>query len=137
MPFGSFKPVCFRCSTEESSIWRKILNEEQSNKEEIICNNCSVELRKTRVYLDPNDDKLIKIEDNQEKETTSSECGGSSKTLRSDSKDDHSKQNKIMTRKSTRNKKGSNRLNLNRSQSGKGRRNIFKRNVSKLNISNF
>ena len=139
MPFGSLKPVCFRCSSVESLIWRKVQADEQSNKEEIICNSCSIELKKTRVYLDTGDrGGLSKGEDGQEKETNS-ETGSTSSKLEKDKDEQSSKQTKMLTRKSTRSKRGSNRLNLksNQSNKGKSRRNIFKRNVSSSEISEF
>ena len=128
MPFGSLKPVCARCRSVESLIWRKV---PADDKEEIICNNCSIELKKTRVYLDAGEKNgLAKSEDGQEKETNS-ETGSTSSKLKE--KDDQpGKQTKMLTRKSTRSKRGSNRLNPKNHQSNKGksRRNVFKRNVS-------
>ena len=138
MPFGSLKPVCSRCSSVESLIWRKVQADEQSKKE-IICNSCSIELKKTRVYLDAGDrGSLSKGEDGQEKETNS-ETGSTSSKLEKDKDEQSSKQTKMLTRKSTRSKRGSNRLNLksNQSNKGKSRRNIFKRNVSSSEISDF
>ena len=66
MPFGILKPECFKCKSVDSSIWRKIKNNlDDEVKEEIICNDCSIELKKTRVYL--NDRSDLKLEyDNQE-----------------------------------------------------------------------
>lgn len=135
MPFGSLKPVCFRCKIEESTIWRKVRpDDEVAGKEEIICNDCSIELKKTRVYLNSTDKiGLTKSDDKDLEKETNSECGSSTRN-KSDLKDEQStKQSKMSTRKSTRNRRGSNRLNLNRnlsSSKGKGRRHIFKRNVS-------
>lgn len=109
-----------------------MLADEQSSKEEIICNNCSIELKKTRVYLNAGDKNgLSKGEDGQEKETNS-ETGSTSSKVKSEKDDPSTKQTKMLTRKSTRSKRGSNRLNLksNQSSKGKSRRNIFKRNVS-------
>ena len=136
MPFGTIKPICFRCNSTDSSIWRKVQNE-HSNKEEIICNDCSIELKKTRVYLNEKTNLLLNKDDNQEKETTNSETGSTSSKMKSNSdlKDqEQTNQPKMLTRKSTRNKRGSNRLNQNnrnlKDSKGKSRRNIFKRNVS-------